>query len=288
MPFDGLKILCLESRRSTDLASLIRRQGGDPFIAPSVRERSVEDHSIAFRLVDQLEAGDIDILVCMTGVGLSFLKDVVSPQISLERLGAAFRRAAVVSRGSKPIPLLRQLQVPVAELIPEPNTWREVVAALERRVKQLGQTRIAVQEYGRTNPEMNRQLEEMGAVVLPFALYRWELPEDIAPLEEAVRLLVRDEFRLIVFTSSIQLDHLLEIADRLGLAAEVERVLQRNVAIASIGPVMTDALVARGLEPDIQPISPKMGALVKVAADESVAKVAAKRARWCTRQDSNL
>src|SRR5436190_17559261 len=127
MPFDGLKILCLESRRSDDLASLLRRQGGVPFVAPSVRERSVEDHSIAFRLVEQLEAGNFDILVCMTGVGLSFLKDVVAPSIDPERLGAAFRRVAVVSRGSKPIPLLRALKVPIAELIPEPNTWREVV-----------------------------------------------------------------------------------------------------------------------------------------------------------------
>lgn len=277
MAFDGLKILCLESRRSDDLASLIRRQGGNPFVAPSVKERSVEDHSIAFRLVDQLEAGDFDILICMTGVGLAFLRDVVAPTIPAERLGAAFRRASVVSRGPKPIPLLRALQVPIAELIPEPNTWREVVTAVSRRIRDLGQTRIAIQEYGRPNLEMNRTFEELGATVTPFALYRWELPEDIEPLKSAVMGLAADAFEVIVFTSSIQLDHLFEIAQRLNLADAVQHALKHRVVIASIGPVMTDALRAQGFEPDIQPQSPKMGALVKAASENSTAALGRKR-----------
>src|ERR1022692_2483774 len=35
MPFDGLRVLSLESRRATEIATLIRKQGGDPFVAPS-------------------------------------------------------------------------------------------------------------------------------------------------------------------------------------------------------------------------------------------------------------
>jgi uroporphyrinogen-III synthase len=271
MAFNGLKILCLESRRSADLASLIRRQGGDPTVAPSVKERSVEDHSIAFRLVEQLEAGDFDILICMTGVGLSFLRDVVAPSIDAERLGAAFRRAAVVSRGSKPIPLLRALQVPIAELIPEPNTWREVVTAVSRRIRDFGQTRIAIQEYGRPNLEMNNALESLGATVTPFALYRWELPDDIEPLHNAVLALSQNAFEVVVFTSSIQLDHLFEIAQRLNLSETIHQILATKVVIVSIGPVMSEALRARGIEPDVEPQSPKMGAMVKAASEESAA-----------------
>ncbi len=269
MAFDGLKIVCLESRRADDLASLLRRQGGDPFLAPSVKERSVEDHSVAFRLVEQLEAGEVDILICMTGAGLSFLKDVVSAQIPGERLGAALRRAAVVSRGSKPIPVLRALQVPVAELIPEPNTWREVVTAVARRVDTYGERRIAIQEYGRPNLEMNQALEALGAVVTPYALYRWELPDDVGPLRQAVRGLTEGRFDVIIFTSSIQLDHLLEVASTLGVAEEVEQVLKSGIVVVSIGPVMSEALRARGIEPDIEPQSPKMGAMVKAASLEA-------------------
>ena len=84
-----------------------------PFVAPSVKERANEDHSIAVRFVEQLEAGEIEIIVCMTGVGLQFLKDVLSVQMPVERLSAALRKAKIVSRGPKPVPILRSLQVPV-------------------------------------------------------------------------------------------------------------------------------------------------------------------------------
>ncbi len=34
MPFDGMQVLSLESRRSTEIAELIRKQGGHPMLAP--------------------------------------------------------------------------------------------------------------------------------------------------------------------------------------------------------------------------------------------------------------
>ena len=36
----------------------------------------------------------------------------------------------IVSRGPKPVPLLRALDVPVAVVVPEPNTWKEIVDAV--------------------------------------------------------------------------------------------------------------------------------------------------------------
>ncbi|MEZ5356172.1 MAG: hypothetical protein R2762_26345 [Bryobacteraceae bacterium] len=43
--------------------------------------------------------------------------------------------------------------------------------------------------------------------------------------------------------------------------------LRRRVVVASVGPVMSAALEAHGIRPGIVPIQPKMGALVKAAAD---------------------
>jgi len=273
MSLAGLHVLSLESRRAKDIQSLIVRQSGIPFVAPSVRERAVEDHSIAIHFVEQLEAGAFEMIVCMTGVGLAFLRDVVITQMSVERLSAALRRALIVSRGTKPVPILRSLQVPIEILIPEPNTWKEIVAAIAPRPER----RIAVQEYGRPNLEMNAALEALGATVSPFALYRWELPEDIEPLREAARRLARNEVDVAVFTSSIQLDHLFEIARDLGIESEVREALSKRVAIASVGPVMTAALIANGLPPDIIPNSPKMGALIVAASEQAEAALQRKR-----------
>ena len=275
MPLDGLRVLSLESRRARDIESLINRQGGVPFVAPSVKERANEDHTIAVHFVEQLEAGEIEIIVCMTGVGLQFLKDVLSVQMPMERLSAALRKAKIVSRGPKPVPILRSLQVPVEIMIPEPNTWREIVTALTPRPER----KIAIQEYGRPNLEMNAALEALGATVIPIALYRWELPDDIEPLRRAVQGLTDNQFDVAVFTSSVQLDHLLEVSRTMGASDQVMAVLKEKVVVASIGPVMTSALLAKGLVPDVIPQSPKMGALIKAMSEQAVAALDRKRNR---------
>jgi uroporphyrinogen-III synthase len=283
MSFAGLRVLSLESRRAKEIEGMIVRLGGDAFVAPSVQERAVDDHGEALRFVERLEAGDFDLLVCMTGAGLTFLRDLVAVYMPLERLGAALRRLTIVSRGPKPVPMLRALNVPVAIVVPEPNTWKEIVEAVACRPER----RVAVQEYGRPNLEMNAALERLGAQVTPFAIYRWELPADIEPLRKAARRLAAGEFDVALFTSSIQLEHLLEIAQSLNLESQVRDVLQRDVAIASVGPVMTAALEAQGIPADIIPNHPKMGALVKAAAESAgavlSAKLSAKRAGQKTR-----
>jgi uroporphyrinogen-III synthase len=88
---------------------LIRREGGEPFVAPSVRERPLEDQRQALEFVDRLEAGEFDLVVCMTGAGLAFLRDLAAAHSSLERLAAGLRAATIVSRGPKPVPILREL-----------------------------------------------------------------------------------------------------------------------------------------------------------------------------------
>jgi uroporphyrinogen-III synthase len=267
MPFDARRVLSLESRRAKDMESLILRQGGIPFIAPSVKERALDDHASAIRFVEQLEAGAFDMVVFMTGVGLAFLRDVVATQVPVERLVAALRRVTIVARGPKPIVVLRTLQLPVHIAIPEPNTWREIVAAIAARPER----RIAVQEYGRPNVEMNAALAALGATVTPIALYRWELPDDTGPLRQAALGLAKGNFDVVLFTSSVQLDHLLEVAQGLGLEHEVLSALSGRVMVGSIGPVTNQALAARGVTAQIVPKTAKLGALV-MAASEWVGK----------------
>jgi len=208
MQFAGLRVLSLESRRAKEMEALIRREGGDPFVAPSVQERALDDHGEAIRFVERLEANEFDMVIVMTGTGLAFLRDQVAAHSTAARLGDALRRVTIVSRGPKPLPILRELGARADIMVPEPNTWKEIVEAVALRPER----RIAVQEYGRPNPEMNVALERLGAYVAPMVIYRWDLPDDIEPLRAATRRLAGREFDVVLFTSSIQLDHLLIIA----------------------------------------------------------------------------
>ena len=273
MPFAGLRVLSLESRRAKEMETLIRREGGDPFVAPSVQERALDDSGEAMRFVQRLEAGEFDMVVCMTGTGLAFLRDLVLPHDSVARLGAALGRVTIVSRGPKPLPVLRELGARAQIVVPEPNTWKEIVEAVAARPER----RIAVQEYGRPNREMNAALENLGASVTPIVLYRWELPDDVGPLQIAARRLAERQFDVVLFTSSIQLDHLMMVAHDLGLQRQVLDALREYTAVASVGPVMTAALEAAGIPVEIVPVHPKMGALVKATSDMAPGVIRHKR-----------
>ena len=48
MPFDGLRVLSLESRRAAEMEVLIRKQGGEAFVAPSMREIPLDHNEEAF------------------------------------------------------------------------------------------------------------------------------------------------------------------------------------------------------------------------------------------------
>lgn len=273
MPFAGLRVLSLESRRAKEIEGFIQRLDGDAFVAPSVAERVIEQTGVAAEFMSQLESGSFDLLVCMTGTGLLFLRDLVAAEMPIERLAAALRKITIVSRGPKPVPILRSLNVPVHVVVPEPNTWREIVEAIAIRPER----RVAVQEYGRPNLQMNAALESLGATVTPMTIYRWTLPDDVAPLREAVRRLAAREVDVVIFTSSIQLDHLLEIARERDLEEQVYSALRNDAVIASVGPVMTEWLESHGIPVDIIPKHPKMASLVKTAADESAALLQRKR-----------
>ncbi len=249
MPFAGLRVLSLESRRAKEMETLIRREGGDPFVAPSVQERALDDHREALGFVERLHAGEFDLVVCMTGAGLSFLRDLAIADSKLELLAEGLRNTFIVSRGPKPVPILRELGARAQIVVPEPNTWKEVVDAVASRPER----RVAVQEYGRPNNEMKAAMEAFGATVTPFAIYRWDLPPDLAPLREAARRLAAREIDVVLFTSSIQLDHLFQIAQEMGIAADVRAALIEYAVVASVGPIMTEALEAASLPADIIP-----------------------------------
>jgi uroporphyrinogen-III synthase len=258
--FRGLRVISLESRRADLMAQLILRHGGVPFVAPSVKEVPFQQHDEVFSWAEKLFSGEFDLVVLMTGVGLAFLRDTLDA-----RFTAALKNTTTLARGPKPAAVLREMGVNPTISVPEPNTWREVVAAIAPRTER----RITVQEYGRPNPEFLAALEHLGAHVTPIAIYRWALPDDLAPLREAVRRIAARECDVVMFTSRIQVAHLLEVAAVMGVEADVRRNLAEHIVIASIGPVMDAALENCGLKPDITPPHPKMAALVRAAAENA-------------------
>src|SRR5213080_1624526 len=212
MSFAGAKVLSLESRRSKEIAQLIRSQQGDPFVAPSMREAPLERNDAAFQFAEKLFAGGFDMVVLLTGVGTRLLDQVLATRYPAGRFADALRGLTVVARGPKPMAVLREMNVP-AIAVPEPNTWREVLAATDGRPER----RIAVQEYGRSNPELLDGFRARGAEVTAVRVYQWAMPEDTGPLRTAAERLAAGDFHVALFTTATQIHHLMQIAKQRGL-----------------------------------------------------------------------
>jgi uroporphyrinogen-III synthase len=271
--FRGMRVLSLESRRADQMEQMIRHHGGEPFVAPSVKEIPFQDHHKVYAWAEELFNGKFDLMILMTGTGLAFLRDILAERYPPERFAEALRSTTLLSRGPKPAVTLREMGITPQIIVPEPNTWHEIVQAVAARTER----RIALQEYGQAVPQLVDALNQLGAQVTTIAIYRWALPDDLSPLQEAVRRIAERECDVVLFTTSIQLTHLLQVAASMGREPEVRSALAGYIAIGSIGPVMDAALADYGLAPDIVPAHPNMPVLVRTAAENAASALTHKR-----------
>jgi uroporphyrinogen-III synthase len=276
--FNGLRVLSFESRRAKEIALLIANNGGRPTVAPSTREVQTPNEDEQ-KLIQGILNNEFDAIIFMTGVGSRALVQAAETVASRESFLAALRQTRVVVRGPKPAAAMREFQVPVTLTVPEPNTWREIVQALDENLDKvpLKGRRIAIQEHGEPSPELYAALRERGAEVFPVRVYRWELPEDIGPLREAIRSLSQNEVDVVMFTSSVQFVHAARVANEMGMAEQLTNALNR-VVVASIGPIASETLRENGVQVDLEPSHPKMGFLVKEAAEKSAELIRKKAA----------
>jgi uroporphyrinogen-III synthase len=277
--FAGLRVLSLESRRGPEMAKLIANHGGEATVAASMREIPLESNTEALAFARKLAKGGFDVVIFLTGVGTRALSRVAETIYPLDQFIGELRKVAIVARGPKPVAVLREWNVPIAITAPEPNTWHEVLRALDESAAAvpLKGRGVAVQEYGVSNPELLAGLKERGAQITSVPVYEWALPADTGPLRSAISAIARNEIDVILFTTATQADHLLQIAAEMNQEDALRRALSRML-VASIGPTTSDRLRDLGIAPDMEPAHPKMGYLVSETAQRSAAILRQKRA----------
>ena len=268
--FQNMRVLTLESRRAAETATLIARHGGQPMVAPALRELPLESNGPALEFCAALLLGEIDIAVFLTGVGVRALVEVLARAHPGGEIREALARIKVAARGPKPSSVLREMGVPIWVSAPEPNTWRELLAAMEARSPEqpIAGALIAVQEYGVPNQELLDALAARGAAVMRVPVYRWALPDDLQPLKDAVRAIARGDVDVLLLTSGVQLVHLWKVVDMMGCDADVRRALA-SVFLASIGPSTSEEVARHGLAPALEASHPKLGFLIREAAERA-------------------
>jgi len=239
------------------------------------REIPLAENTEALQFGRDLVNGNVDVMVFLTGVGARALLETVSVEQSCETFLQALRKTRVAARGPKPLAVMREWNVPVEITAPEPNTWRELLTSMESMSGGLHAKRVAVQEYGVSNPEFLSALRERGAIVRRVPVYQWALPHDAGPLKDAVRRVIEGSVSVVLFTTGVQAAHLFQVAREIGKSEKLREAFCK-VMVASIGPTTTETLANLGVTADMEPSHPKMGILVKEAAERSAELLAEK------------
>lgn len=252
----GRTIAIMQARHAEVMAELVRKRGGRPLVAPTMREEDIREEEPLRNVLEKAIAGRLDMVVFQTGVGTRRLFEHADQDV-----GNAFRqvvaRSIVVERGPKPLAVLLKNDVRVDRKTSEPHTTHELIQILPDVA---GKT-ILVQHHGARNDALVEYLQRAGAEVLEATTYHWALPDDLEPVRSFARDLEAGLVDVTVFTSLSQVENLLRIAELEGWE-HLEDWLRERTLIASVGPTTSGALREHGLEPAVEPDHPKMVPLV--------------------------
>ncbi len=261
-----IRVCSFESRRCEEMSNLIRRFGGLPTVAPSMREVPLSENRAAAEFAERLIDGEFPLVLFMTGVGAATLFAAVKSFLPWETFAAALNERTILIRGPKPVPVLKEHGIHIDYRAPEPNTWREVLAMIDDEPIPVADQTLAIQEYGKPSLQFYRELETRGAQVFPVPVYQWDFPQDTGPLHAAIRTAVESPFELMLFTSANQVDNVLAAADQIQLLEPFRETLRRTL-VASIGPTCSERLRELGIKPAMEPTHPKMAHLVREALE---------------------
>ncbi len=223
-PLAGVTIAVTRARaQASGLAARLRGLGADAVEAPAIRIAALDGPAPAVETYD---------LICLTspnGVRVLFDRLAAAGRDARSLAGA---RVAAIGPGTAAV--LREHGI-IADIVPE----RFVAEGLVEALAEVPVQRALVARAAQARDVLPDALRERGAAVDVVALY-----ETVAePFGDAQRTAVaRADY--VTFTSSSTVSYFFAALDGAQLSPDTR--------LASIGPVTSDALRERGLEPDVE------------------------------------
>lgn len=246
MAFAELAVLVLEGGQSWGLHRRIRDCGGLPVVVAAAQ--AVPEPNRTLRgVLERLIRGEFDAAVFTSTAGTRVLFELAGLADVACSLVNALRSLPVIAGTPRVATFLRRLGLVVEAVAPPPHRWGEVVEVTGR----LHPRALLVNEYGRTQPALERGLRRLGAEVTSLRLYEWCFPADAGPLRQAVTSLAAGAFPVVVFTEPTAVVHAWEVARAEGLEREIARAL-RNAVVGASGAETTELLAIHGVAADVQ------------------------------------
>jgi uroporphyrinogen-III synthase len=260
LPLAGYTVAVTAARRKEELGALLDRRGARVVYAPAIRIVPLADDAELVAATRDVLAAPVDLVVATTGGGFRGWLDAADAWDL--PLVEHLRSARVLARGPKARGAIRAGGL-VDAWSPESESSAEVLSHLLSGAEgPLGGRRIVVQLHGDPLAELVAELRAAGADVLTVPVYRWVLPEDVAPVRELVRAIVAGGVDAVTFTSAPAAAGLLTIAEELGRRAAMVAAFDDGVRAIAVGSVTAGPLDAAGI-PSFQPERARLGALAR-------------------------
>ena len=262
----GRVVAFVEARMQSEMAGLIERHGGTPYPAPVLQELYLEDDPHVKKLVRDVCEGSLDVVVLLTGVGTRALIGAADSMGVKDDFLTALNGLTVFARSPKPARVLRQNEIHIDVMPPEPYTSADLLESIKEY--DLQGRDLAVQAYGSPNGFLTQGLEDRGANVREVTLYTWGLPDDTSPVIRMIDDLANGAVDALAFTSQPQVRNLLTIAGQANKERQFRESLEiLPVAVASVGPVCSRRLREMGLRVDVEPEHVHMGNMIIALAE---------------------
>jgi len=265
-PLSGTVVAVTAERRAEEQADLLRRRGATVLLAPTVHTVDLTEDEALRAATDAIVADPPDWLVATTGFGMRLWFEAADAWGAGEALAGALTRARVVARGAKAQSACRQRGLDVVWRAPG-ESMAEVVAWLGAQAG-IADARVALQLFDPEDHPSTADVSLLAREVQTVALYRWRLPDDLAPGRDLVGRIARREVDAVTFTSQPAVRFLLEVAaDERALDEVVAALDDGAVLPVCVGPVCATALEEAGIRSGVWPDPFRLVPMVKLVED---------------------
>lgn len=283
MSLRGITVAITSSRRAFELASIVQKFGGVPYIAPTIGITSnVPLISECDRFIETINQKKMHFFIFMTGIAVFNLFQNVEKLHRLDNVVEKLRDTVVIARSNKPATELRKFGIST-NYVPVMNTLEgvyDMIIKFEVKNKNIG-----VLWHGDTSNSFKSRLESLGSKVFEFSSYSYSINLEennaimlkemgynyLAPSEDKIRKLLEDIMEgaidAITFTSPPAVYELFEFAKRNDKLDSLRDRLNRNTLVVSVGPSTSKMLEKFQIEADVMPSTYRMGAMVKELSD---------------------
>lgn len=283
MSLRGITVAVTSSRRASELANLVRKFGGIPYIAPTIGIKNNSPmNSECNHFIEIISNEKIHFFVFMTGVGVFKLFQNLQKSHGLNIVSEKLQDMIVIARSNKPKSELRKFGIN-ANFVPNINTTEGILKILKGF--DVKNKNIGILWHGDSSNSFKKKIESLGANVFNFSSYSYstsleqtnaamlkEMGYDyVAPNEEKIETLIEDIMNgtvdSITFTSPPAVKNFFELAKRNKKFNSLKDKVNHNVLVVSVGPSTSKMLAQFQVLVDIMPTTYRMGPMIKELAD---------------------